>query len=344
MTTIPADIYLQIFALLPHAKLLECRLLNISVGHLATRRAFRHIHLNEVGDVSHFLQIAETEDLRRWVREITVSFRPLWPECHSDADKQAFLLQRTRFLLAIPRLSAFNGLQELCIKLPPLAALPPSEDLQAQNRSLQSYMLDTVFACMMGVLTVEMQMTWQEDWLSNFDVESWRPEASQRTVSRSDLIDVLLSPLKPQSAMRLTRLSILNLPDILQGYFPVSSIFQDFQKSQKQLAQLELLIATHSDKLFTEESDLLPITYDFFKNLPSTLLAPSLATNLRALSLYSNGYYGWTLPFDFRLISGLSNLRSLALGHYVFSHEWQVAFIASLGGNNGHGGLVSILA
>lgn len=109
---------------------------------------------------------------------------------------------------------------------------------------------------------------------------------------------------------------------------------------------LKLLVATRKNKRRPSESIFLPEKYDFFENLPSTWLGPPIASNLRELSLYCPEYFGWAPKLDLRKItsgsahaSAFPNLRVLALGRYVFSHEWQVEWIASLGKENGRGGL-----
>ncbi|KAJ3960661.1 hypothetical protein N0V92_002670 [Colletotrichum tropicale] len=82
--------------------------------------------------------------------------------------------------------------------------------------------------------------------------------------------------------------------------------------------------------------------------LPKTLLCPSIADNLRVLSLYGPDNFGWYPPLDLRRINcqgkspldaGLPNLRVLALGGFAFTQAWQVEWIASLGKGSGGSGL-----
>ncbi|KAK8015839.1 hypothetical protein PG991_008727 [Apiospora marii] len=73
--------------------------------------------------------------------------------------------------------------------------------------------------------------------------------------------------------------------------------------------------------------------------VPDMLLS---SNNLRVLSLSHEEYWGWAPKMDLRTVNpgvGFPNLRVLSLGCYVFSHEWQVDWIVTLGHQNGRGGL-----
>ena len=64
-----------------------------------------------------------------------------------------------------------------------------------------------------------------------------------------------------------------------------------------------------------------------FANLPSTWLQPA-TQHLKHLTLYSDTPFGFFPKLDLRNIR-LSNLRTLALGQYIISHDWQIDWIVS---------------
>ncbi|KAJ4406790.1 hypothetical protein N0V82_010056 [Gnomoniopsis sp. IMI 355080] len=165
----------------------------------------------------------------------------------------------------------------------------------------------------------------------------------QHSISSGEFTE-LLRPFTPGGRMlALSSLTIANLPEDIEHALYKLPEFQDLLSSQL-LSDLKLLVATqrHNDP---SEQTFLREKYDFFEKLPKTWLSPVMCSNLRILSLYCREYFGWAPKLDFRMLnqhsgtSPLPNLRVLALGNYVFSHDWQVEWVASLGADNGRGGL-----
>ncbi|KAF5969926.1 f-box domain-containing protein [Fusarium coicis] len=72
---------------------------------------------------------------------------------------------------------------------------------------------------------------------------------------------------------------------------------------------------------------------EIFTQLPLTWLSSTVAANLQVLSLHYQSYWGWFPNIDIRLIgggNGMPKLRSLSLGHFVFSNQGEVDWMTSL--------------
>ena len=67
----------------------------------------------------------------------------------------------------------------------------------------------------------------------------------------------------------------------------------------------------------------------FFSELRSVWLEPT-SHNLTHLTLFCDGYWGYTPKVDFRGLH-FKNLRSLALGSWTFMNHWQLDWILSHG-------------
>ncbi|KAJ4309833.1 hypothetical protein N0V84_011286 [Fusarium piperis] len=142
--------------------------------------------------------------------------------------------------------------------------------------------------------------------------------------------------------MPLTQLTISNLADYSDPFIIKSEAWKKLL-SLKSLIDLKLFIATESEEASPESAVYFEEKYEFFEDLPSSWLSSPIADNLRVLSLFYRDYWGWFPKFDFRLIgqdgSPFPQLKVLALGNYVFSHDWQIDWFASVGSKNGSGGL-----
>ncbi|KAF3771400.1 hypothetical protein M406DRAFT_105757, partial [Cryphonectria parasitica EP155] len=350
MPTIPDDVLRHIYTLLDYSTLLNCRFLSRDSALPATALAFRHVRLETSGDVLPFIKISKSEHLRCWVREVTVdASRP--PQAWQCSGSEEALLQHGLFILTLPRLRLFSRMLVLNVRLqldlperfPPPDNLVHETSALLPYQSLQSRILDTIFKCIIGRWTKLAQKNWQDYWLAWFDSRAslFQPEK----VQRHRLVDVLEPMSFPDQSIPLTTLTLSNLPDIVEVDLHSSQIFQDFLNSQT-LTALKILVAVREEDRLAVEPFLQPEKFDLFENFPSTWLAPPLASNLTNLSLYCHGYFGWAPKLDLRRVMAghthscaFPNLRVLALGRYVLSHEWQITWIASLGAENGHGGL-----
>lgn len=344
MITLADDILIHVFSLLPQNTILHCRLLSRTTGDLATSLAFRHVRLEFFRDSSPFICISQSPTLRSLVREITID---LWkgPPATSDRSRLGegvqMLILVTKAFLALPSLRLYSALQTLNIKF---KRFGDDDDVSPRCR-----ILNTILRCTMGTWTQNLHENWQNFWLNELEGRIHHHSSFDDFMSslHSHELASLLLPFSPSGKlMYLSSLTIANLSsgieDIMYGDSPGFESLTNFQS----LTELKLLVTTRQDHPNFSEQISLPDKYDFFEGLPTTWLSPALCSNLRVLSLYSREYFGWAPKLDFRMLnpsndttSALPNLRVLALGKFVFCHEWQVEWIASLGTQNGRGGL-----
>lgn len=351
MVTLPDDILRQIFSILPQNTVLNCRLLSQASSYLATSLAFRHVRLETFCDALPFVHISESPRLCPLVREISID---AWQGSLPDEERSQIVLRVTRFLLALPRMGVFSGLQAVNIKFTAQVETQIRLNGQAamsvldlrQHQSFQTNVLGTIIKCITGQWTEECHEAWGRSWLawSATRTSLYKPSGETNAMPGGRFTEFLL-PFSPCGRLlSLSALTVANLPDTSDHVFYESPEFQHLLSSQS-LSKLKLLVATQRHPSNPTEEIFLPDKYDFFEQLPTTLLSPAIASNLRVLSLYCHDYFGWAPKLDFRLLNPgngsfpLPSLRVLALGKYVISHDWQVEWIASLGAENGRGGL-----
>ncbi|KAJ4388554.1 hypothetical protein N0V93_006012 [Gnomoniopsis smithogilvyi] len=337
MTPLPDDILVLIFSFLTQNALLKCRCLSRATEYLATSLAFRHVRLELFCDPLPFVRIAESSKLRPLVREITIdAWQGPTPDGH---DVRGYIVRRTtKFLLALPLVRLLSGLQAVNIKFTQSGA--------SVDTIRQLAMLSTIVKCVTGRWTEELHETWQKSWLDWFmnRMTLYSADNESHSVSGGEFTD-LVRPFTPVGQLlSLSSLTIANLTENTEHALYESPEFQELLSAQF-LKELKLLVATRRSQYDLSEQIFLPEKYDFFDNLPKTWLSPVICSNLRVLSLYCREYFGWAPKLDVRMLglgngtSPFPNLRVLALGNYVFSHEWQIDWIASLGADNGRGGL-----
>lgn len=359
MADIPDDVLRQIFSFLPQETLVQCRFLSRAVEPLAKALAFRSVRLERACDVDPFLNVARSERLRPFVREFTLDLSQGKLPTSDAAEYGARLKQHQRTLMALPLVRHFSGLRTLNLRYSRSTKghdgysgrWRVDDDGAVTDRRLLPLLFTTIYSetvlrCISGSWTKEAQDLWERRW------RKWSEPRAEALVNLSlstslesepELFDTVQS--FPEKAINLTNLTISNLSEKDSEYLMSSAAMKRFIETQS-LSKLQLL--TNSEKY--DADTMVPFTmhnrYEFFENLPSTWLSPPIADHLRTLSLFANDYWGWSPKMDFRVLSqgkngtgGFSNLRTLALGTFVFSHQWQVDWVAQLGSDNGRGGL-----
>lgn len=359
MAHLPDDVLRQIFSSLPQETLVQCRFLSRSVEPLARALVFRSVRLERVSDVDPFLNVARSERLRPFVREFTLDLSQGTTPTTDAADYGVRVRQRERTLMALPLVRLFSGLRALHLRFRRptkghdgyAGRWMIDDDGVAPDPRLLPVLYTTIYMkavlqCISGSWTKETQDEWERG------LRRWSEPRAEA------LISLMLAPslqsepevfdtvqIFPNEPINLTTLTISNLSEKDSEYLMSSAAMRRFLETQS-LSKLQLL--TTSDK--NVDDYISPFSmhdrYEFFENLPSTWLSPPIADRLRTLSLYAGEYWGWCPKMDFRVLSkgkngtgGLSNLKSLALGKFVFSHQWQVDWVAQLGSDNGRGGL-----
>ncbi|KAH6880458.1 hypothetical protein B0T10DRAFT_495440 [Thelonectria olida] len=325
-----------ICSVLPTSSLRSLRLVNHHLGAIATKWAFQHIRLGAReghSDYEHFVKVAQLKTLRPYVREVTCDTW-LGPCAEEDSEFNFNLPQD--FLRALPLLRCFKNVIAVHLRFSQRTKHVCTSGTDTETDDFRYRVLDTVFNCIAG---------------------TWAPETQARLDQKLFGFNFTTNYAVPPSnaaPIPIRELTVSNLADFDDKRLTDSKVFK-YVLSMPSLTSLKLCITQQQvdGNCDSEEQPESAIwfreKYDMFENMPHTWLSPSIAANLRSLSLYSKDYWGWNPRMDFRAVlpgdgpeSGLPQLRVLALGMYVFSHEWQFEWIASLGRMNGKGGLEEI--
>ncbi|OTA98545.1 hypothetical protein M426DRAFT_325886 [Hypoxylon sp. CI-4A] len=349
MAHFPPEIFNEIFSVATPDTVRTCRLLNRHLSQLATSHAFRHVRIEAAGEVSKFVNISQAPHLRCHTRELSISTLVGPPFEYHVNNTCKFPLD---FFLALPNLRLFSGLTRLHLGFNEYCGNNEARtflDVE-ENNDFRYYVLWTVFACLTGEWTAESSSDLYEDLDFNIyeednHEESEDDEGSEGMVSPETLLERLtLEAVDARTdVITLEALAIQNLA----GYDDTRLTSSDlFRKVLSTITDLKLHVVFEKEDECPEDEIYLPERFAFMESLHKTWLAPKVAQNLRVLSLFCDDYWGWTPKMDFREInpgigphSGFPNLEVLALGNYIFSHDWQIDWIPSLGRQNRYGGL-----
>ncbi|KAF4994257.1 hypothetical protein FDECE_13196 [Fusarium decemcellulare] len=320
------EIWHQICALLPKYALFHLRLVSRVLSDIALPWVYRSIFLEGYGDsAERFNSIAKTPKLRDLVREVTID---TWigPTFRYNSNRNYRI--PGPFLDALPYLCCYDKITTLHIGFSEHCG---DEDRNHRGTAMEETwsfryrVLDSVFHCVAGMWTAERQMAIDR----KAAVRRYTPEYPEHDLS------IHLGQVLPIKELIISNLADYNDPNLLSS--------EAWKKvlSLPTLIDLKLLIATETDEPAPEHTVYFEEKYAMMGDLPFTWLSPVFSENLRDLSLYYAEYWGWFPKMDFRLLgdSPFPRLKVLALGNYVFSHEWQVDWFASVGQQNGSGGL-----
>ncbi|KAH7006814.1 hypothetical protein EDB80DRAFT_717881 [Ilyonectria destructans] len=320
---LPPKIWDHICSFLPKPSLSRLRLVSSAFNRIALRWAYRDLRLEGFGDsAQRFVEIAKSPQLRDLVREVTIDTSVGLEFTYRGNDRYP---SPDSFMDALPYVRCFGNLTALHIRFNEFCGEDDRNGLSIEETWPVRYrVLDTVCHCVAGMWTANQQSEIDEkleDELYDYEPEYHDPQ---------DDIGVPFD-----QVIHLKELTIANLADYHDTDLAASTAWRKVI-SLPSLTDLKLLMATETDEGSDESAAYYEEKYEFYEHLPETWLSPCISDNLRVLSLYSQGYWGWFPKMDFRGIE-FPQLRVLALGHYVFSHEWQIDWFASIGQKNGSG-------
>ncbi|KAI2465753.1 hypothetical protein F4781DRAFT_13612 [Annulohypoxylon bovei var. microspora] len=341
MAPFPLEIFNNIFSFTTHGTLLNCRLLNKDLGFLATSWAFRHVYLEAAGDMSLFVKISRTPHLRSRVREISIS-TTLEPDFEYQVNQT--LEFPMEFFLALPNLRSFSRLKKLNLKFNEYCGNQEADytgyDIE-ENYDFRYWVMWNVFNCLTGEWTSRLSAEIYAEL--NVDVFEEGEEVDADTFFERITSTTGDGTENLSDAIELEALTIGNLAGYDETRLTSSNFFK---KVLSTATELKLYVVFENYEASPENAMYFSEPYDFMESLNKTWLAPEIAKNLRVLSLFCDNYWGWIPRMDFRdinpgtgLESGFPKLEVLALGNYIFSHEWQTDWFASLGSQNRQGGL-----
>ncbi|KAH7009833.1 hypothetical protein EDB80DRAFT_414604 [Ilyonectria destructans] len=308
LTSLPPEILGQIVSLLPKFSASTLRRTSRDFVSIATPAVFRSIRLQATGDdPERFMEIAESEKLRGFVREVTCD---PWIGSHFRYRSGLYYDIPSSFFDALAFLSSFRKLDALHLRFPPECG---DDSFPEESPNFRYRILHTVFNSLAG---------------------SWSKESQQNVDAGLNMEEVYKYKMKKypigmsQGPILLKCITISNLEDRVEPRLVSSDAFKTILGSER-LTDLRLHIArqTRGESRFPSGTG-----YDFFESIPYTWLSSPVAANLKVLSLYSHAPWGWHPKMDFRLVGcGMPNLRVLALRNFIFSHEWQIEWFGSRG-------------
>ncbi|KAF4870985.1 hypothetical protein CGCSCA1_v009794 [Colletotrichum siamense] len=382
--SIPPEILREILCFASQSTLLSARLVNRNFNSLATPLAFRYLFLGSKWDCDRLVCVSRSPKLSAFVEEVELvgwieeaeccaqhypwRMLAVLPYIRSFRNLKSFYLGIANFNFNWQVAADFGG---------PAAAI-----------DLRGALLDTLFFCIAGewterehanLLDFITQQKMPED--EDVDVEWVPPDAEP---ARPDLVDIDDGDLQemiemefgkkkknPKPRNRPPDAKLLQDPlwqsweTLLGPALPLETLSigglahsddlgtfntAAFKKiaSLKSLKKLKLSVSSRADCYGKSATDMFRSASPMLHFLPKTLLCPTIADNLRVLSLYGPDNFGWYPPLDLRRINcqgksplnaGLPNLRVLALGGFAFTQTWQIDWIASLGKGYGGSGL-----
>ncbi|KAJ3531088.1 hypothetical protein NM208_g9037 [Fusarium decemcellulare] len=357
LISLPNEVVDEILLLLVKPTLLSVRLVNRRLGTHATRLLFRSVRLGarqRIGqDSGLFCFAARSEDaaltrdpshlgpLRDLVREVTLDtwLGSSFEYFTCDDWEPNLPVHPGDFMNALPNLRRFSNLSAVHLRFNEVCGDDRGSGYVEEGLDFRYRVLDTTFRCLAGTWNVSDQQ----------DID--------REINLKYSTDYAMSQVVPEppstGPLPIKTLTVSNLADIPDERLTSSKAFQTVL-SLPSLVDLKLYFTIRGDNYWCNHGwgdhewvrDY-PIwvseKYKFFDSLPQTWLRPSIATNLRTLSLYSASPWGWNPKMEFRFVNptenGFPNLKVLALGNYVFSHAWQIDWFASQGSKTVAGGL-----
>lgn len=328
LPALSAEIWDRVCSHMSKPTLFQLRLVSRQLSDIAVRWAYRSLRLEGYGtSAERFAKIACSPKLRGLVRELTID---TWIGPDFDYNSNGSYEIPEAFMNNLPYLRGFGKLTALHLRFSEYCGEDDRSGMTVEETwDLRYRVLDTIFHCVAGMWTKERQVQIDEA-MEEMDSYDWEPQYPHPEED---------SHLPSGQVIHLRELTIANLADYHE---PRLSKAWKKVLALPSLVDLKLFVATESCDAAPESSTHFAEKYEFFDNLPRSWLSPAVANNLRVLSLYYREYWGWFPKMDFRSIgqgSPFPQLKVLAFGNYVFSHEWQVDWLASVGKNNGSGGL-----
>ncbi|RSL89878.1 hypothetical protein CEP51_000995 [Fusarium floridanum] len=292
LMSLPDEILLEIFTLFPKHLLLRLRHVSRGFALLTTPSAFRNLRLRAYGDEPQRFIQIATSE------KLRTHVREVTCDTWSDPE-----LDR-RTVYDMQDVQAYSDFLEA---LPCIALFRNLETfhlrfgtIQEESLIIRGTVIERIFHYLAGI-------------------------------SPKQYVGEKTHPARYFEPLHLKTLTILNLDDVIITDLTELEAFQAVTGSPS-LVDLRLYLAVDTESLAESFSNKCSGKLDLFETLPYTWLRPSVANNLRVLSLYCHEPWGWFPRMDFRLVGagdGMPNLKVLALGNYTFSHEWQIEWIGS---------------
>ncbi|KAF4963783.1 hypothetical protein FSARC_8227 [Fusarium sarcochroum] len=320
------EIWNHICSFLPQPSLANLRLASARLNEIASPWMYHSIRLDaDQESVEQFVNIAKSPRLRYLVREITIDTEIGSDYSYHSNQEYPFPIA---FMNALPFLRCLTKLTALHLRFNEHCGEDDHGCITIEETwEFRNHVLDTICHCIAGMWTLERQLELDEGIKGCLDEEEF-------DYSHQDLEF-------PADTLRLKELTIANLA----AYHDINTINSEAWRkviSLPSLVDFKTFVVSEQDEASPERAYYYEEKFEFFDSLHESWLSPSLSDHLKVLSLYCQDYWGWFPKMDFRLVgsdSPFPQLKVLALGNYVFSHDWQIEWFARIGKENGSGGL-----
>ncbi|KAF9776286.1 hypothetical protein IL306_005564 [Fusarium sp. DS 682] len=325
------EIWDNICSFLTPPTLSNLRLASRRMNEIALPWKYKSLRLEAFApeSVERFITISKSPKLRSLVREVTIDTRVEFDFEYLCNNGYPF---PTAFMNALPHLRCFTNITALHVRFEEHCGVDDryGQDIE-ETYEFRYRVLDTILHCAAGLWTLEKQLVIDErmEGCLYIDEDNGFDYSDQNLDFTND---------KP---FPLKELTITHLADYDDVHIRASEAWNKII-SLPSLVDLRIFVTTEECEAAPESTVNYVEKYDFFGNLHNTWLSPNISERLRVLSLYFKDYWGWFPIMDFRNIgedAPFPQLKVLALGNYVFTHDWQIEWFSKIGKENGSGGL-----
>jgi len=191
----------------------------------------------------------------------------------------------------------------------------PNEWKQSLSRLSEFHFVTSVF------LRFSADCSTQPEWETHR--YGWDPPETVEI--RLDILERVfkaLADINAREGRRVRRLSIKSLQNVVQDGLVT---WDYFRAVVSQLEELHISVATEWDESGEGYGVYKPEVHDFWPAFSEKWLA-SAAPQLTALTLYCNDFWGTIPKWDLDELY-FPHLRSLALGRFTISYDWQIDWI-----------------
>ncbi|KAI5464473.1 hypothetical protein BGZ63DRAFT_421502 [Mariannaea sp. PMI_226] len=320
LTRLPIELLGEVFTFLEHSdkqSLLQLRLVNTELEHLARRHAFRTVRLSICSRTfveMNFLHIGMSRRLSQCVRIVYINTWGPYLYCKSDSFQPPVM-----FMSVLPYMRYFQGMTDLHLQL--AHNQYPKLDEQVK-RDYSFWTLDVVLNCLAGKWCIERQKRLDR----TLKFSSGKPLYGKGLASKA-------APIRP----RVFTAALLEHP--IDSRIMDSPAFLDLLNHHG-VGDLKLsIIEDYYQNAIKSQS--------LHIDLHKSWLSKNLGRCLRHLSLYWRGPAEDTFP-PLNMAKSWPGeaagewfpvLKVLSIGRYAFTKPDQVAWIANVGKGFGYGGL-----
>ncbi|KAL1645754.1 hypothetical protein SLS58_003638 [Diplodia intermedia] len=198
-----------------------------------------------------------------------------------------------------------------------------SGEAELDDECLEAFKLVRKFPNLAGVtLRFSKNATSGNSWQGFGHYMQWT-EWPETYEFRQRILQNFFKTLARPCASKIKDVCIDNIQNMNDVHFMKS---EPALKVVSRLTALRLYIATEDHDAAPECNLEMEELHKFMAELRPLWLEPA-ASNLTTLVLYQSFYFGYSPKLDLRGLR-IPNLRTLALGNYVFTHDWQLEWLS----------------